>query len=80
MAETAISPYKEDTLKIGDKVKIKSKGRASSYGDLPEAYGIGWSREILGIYEGRAYPYQVGNSTGTTGFYKKEALEKLAKR
>lgn len=80
MAETSISPYKEDTLKIGDKVKIKSKGRASSYGDLPEAYGIGWSREILGIWKGRAYPYQVGNSTGTTGFYKKEALEKLAKR
>jgi hypothetical protein len=77
MAEAAISPYKEDDFKIGNKVKIKSKGRASSYGDLPEAGGIGWSREIIGIYEGRAYPYQVGNSSGTTGFYKKEALEKI---
>ena len=74
MTEAAISL---DDLKVGDKVKIKSKGRASSYGDLPEANGIGWSREILNIHYGRAYPYQVGNSTGTTGFYTKDALTKI---
>ena len=32
--------------------------------------------QILKIWEGRAYPYQVGNGSGTTGFYKAEALQK----
>lgn len=64
-------------LKVGDKVKIIGKGNGSSYGDSNTAYGIGWTRQILKIYNGRPYPYQVGNSTGTTGFYKADALQKL---
>lgn len=64
-------------LKVGDKVKIVGTGNGASDGSSNTAYGIGWEREILKIYEGRAYPYQVGNSTGTTGFYKASSLEKL---
>ena len=78
MAEACITPYKESTtLQVGDKVKIVSVGNGSSYGNSNTAYGIGWTRKILNIYKGRPYPYQVGNETGTTGFYKDDALQKL---
>ena len=63
-------------LKVGDKVKIIKTGNGSSFGTSNTAYGIGWEREILKIWEDRPYPYQVGNKTGTTGFYRIEALEK----
>ena len=65
----------EKGLAVGDKVIIRGMGNASSYGTGGAAIGIGWSREILKIWDGRPYPYQVGNSTGTTGFYKAESLE-----
>ena len=39
-------------------------------------YGIGWTRQILRIWSGRSFPYQVGNGSGTTGFYRAEALQK----
>ena len=64
-------------FKIGDTVRIINTGNGSSNGDSNIAYGIGWTRTILNIYEGRAFPYQVGDSTGTTGFYKETSLEKL---
>jgi hypothetical protein len=63
-------------LNVGDTVKIIGTGNGSSYGTSNTAYGLGWTRQILGIYEGRPYPYRVGNSTGTTGFYKASALQK----
>lgn len=69
---------KPDTsLKVGDKVKIVGTGNGSSYGTSNTAYGIGWEREILKVWTGRKYPYQVGNSTGTTGFYQESALQKI---
>jgi len=81
MSEDSIKPYTpapEPTgLQVGDNVKIVNVGRASSYGDKPVAGGIGWTRQILKIYNGRPYPYQVGNKSGTTGFYKADALQKL---
>lgn len=64
-------------LKVGDKVKIVGTGNGSSYGTGNIAGGIGWTREILKIWSGRAYPYQVGNKNGTTGFYKESALKKI---
>lgn len=64
-------------LKVGDRVKIIGTGNGSCYGDSNTAYGIGWERQILRIWDGKSYPYQVGNSTGTTGFYRKEALQKI---
>ena len=64
-------------LQVGDRVKIIGTGNGSSYGDSNTAYGIGWERQILKIWSGRAFPYQVGNSTGTIGFYKESSLQKL---
>ena len=86
MDESSITAYVEPTptpqpkpisLKAGDKVKITKTGNANSLGTGKKAYGIGWTRRILRVYEGRAYPYQVGDNTGTTGFYKADALQKL---
>ena len=67
----------DKTLHVGDKVKIVGTGNSASDGSSNTAYGIGWTREILKIYSGRKFPYQVGNSTGTTGFYPESSLEKL---
>lgn len=67
----------DKTLHVGDKVKIVGTGNGASDGSSNTAYGIGWTREILKIYAGRKFPYQVGNSTGTTGFYPESSLEKL---
>ena len=64
-------------LQVGDRVKITGTGNGSSYGDSNTAYGIGWERQILKIWSGRPFPYQVGNSTGTTGFYPESSLEKV---
>jgi len=64
-------------LQVGDRVKIIGTGNGSSFGDSNTAYGIGWERQILRVWEGRPFPYQVGNNTGTTGFYKADALEKI---
>ena len=67
----------DKTLHVGDKVKIIGTGNGASDGSSNTAYGIGWTREILKIYSGRKFPYQVGNSTGTTGFYPESSLEKI---
>lgn len=63
-------------LSVGDTVKIIGTGNGSSYGTANTAYGIGWTRTILKIWDGRKYPYQVGNNSGTTGFYQASALER----
>lgn len=63
-------------LQVGDTVKIVGTGNGSTYGTANTAYGIGWTRSVLRIWDGRPYPYQIGNNTGTTGFYKAEALQK----
>ena len=87
MDESSIAKYIEPTptptpaptpkpLAVGDTVKIVGTGNGSSYGTSNTAYGIGWTRQILRIWDGRAFPYQVGNGTGTTGFYKAEALQR----
>ena len=85
MDESSIKPYAEPTpqpapqpkeLQVGDTVVIVGTGNGSSYGDSNTAYGIGWTRQILRIWTGRSFPYQVGNSSGTTGFYRAEALQK----
>lgn len=65
-----------DELEVGDKVEIVGTGNGQANGKGKTAYGIGWTREILGIYDGE-FPYRVGSGRGTTGFYKKEALKKL---
>ncbi len=65
-------------LKVGDRVKIVGKyAESSTSKSAKHRRAIGWQRVVLKIYEGREYPYQVGNSTGTTGFFKAESLEKI---
>jgi surface antigen len=76
-APTPPAPTPTPGLQVGDKVKIVGTGNGSSYGDSNTAYGIGWTRQILRIWDGRPYPYQVGNGSGTTGFYKADALQKI---
>lgn len=76
------TPTPSNELKVGDKVKIIATGNGSSYGTSNKAYGLGWTRYITKIYEGRPFPYQVGNkgktdSVNTTGFYSKSALQKI---
>lgn len=87
MDESSIKKYVEPTptpaptpqpkeLAVGDTVKIVGTGNGSSYGGSNTAYGLGWTRQILKIYPGRPFPYRVGNSTGTTGFYAASALQR----
>lgn len=67
-------------LKVGDRVRIVGSYASSSTSKSDEAIhtrAVGWKRVILKIYEGREYPYRVGNETGTTGFFKAESLEKI---
>lgn len=76
-ATPAPAPAKKDnSLKVGDTVKIIGTGNGSSMGGSNTAYGIGWTRQVLKIWDGRKYPYQIGNGSGTTGFYTRDALEK----
>lgn len=86
MDESSITKYVEPAptptptptgLQVGDRVQIIGTGNGSSYGSSNTAYGIGWNRQILKIWSGRPYPYQVGNNTGTTGFYAESALKKI---
>lgn len=75
--QAKVNELLETELKVGDKVKIIKEGNGSSDGSANIAYGIGWTREILKIHKNKKYPYQVGNSSGTTGFYTKDALKKV---
>ena len=89
MDESSIKKYEEPTpaptptpapsteLNVGDAIEIIGTGNGSAYGGSNTAYGIGWKRQILKIWNGKPYPYQVGNNTATTGFYKAEALKKI---
>lgn len=82
MDESSIRIYStgtgtSSTLNVGDKVKIVGNGNGSSDGSSGVAGGIGWERKILKIHNGKKYPYQVGDSTGTTGFYQASALQKI---
>lgn len=69
---TDILPYRR-----GKQVKIIKYGRASSFGRLPVAKGIGWKRDILRVYKDRPYPLQIGDiKTGiTTGFYQYDSVQ-----
>ena len=69
-------------LKVGDTVKIVRTGYSNCFGTNGfQSTGIGWTRTILKVMKDengnlRPYPYRVGNSSGTTGYYKASALEK----
>lgn len=65
------------SLRKGDRVVITKAGNGSSNGNAGTSYGIGYERTILNIFTGRAYPYQVGNSSGVTGYYTADGLRRL---
>ena len=65
------------TLNVGDTVKIIGTGNANPTGTSGTSYGIGWTRQVLAIKKGTKFPYQIGNATGTTGYYKASSLQKL---
>ena len=80
MDQSSIQKYNEPApvgLQVGDTVEIIGTGNGSSMGGSNTAYGIGWTRQVLRIWDGRPYPYQVGNNTGTTGFYTASSLRKI---
>lgn len=71
------STSKDNALKVGDKVEIIGTGNSQAGGKGKTAGGKGYKREVLKIYEKESYPYRIGNSKGTTGFYKSNALKKI---
>ena len=64
-------------FKVGDWVRIVGKGNGAADGSANTAYGIGWKKQILKIYTGYKYPYRVGSTSSTIGFYQASALKKL---
>jgi len=69
---------------VGQKVRIniKSSGYAASAdgtGQGGRRYKVanGWVRLVLKYHSGKPFPYQVGNATGTTGFFKEEDLQAI---
>ena len=71
------APAADNSLKVGDTIRIIGTGNGNIYGTANAAFGIGWTRQILKIYEGRPYPYMVGNNSGVTGFYQESSLQKI---
>lgn len=66
-------------LKIGDKVLIIGKyAEASTSLVAYHSKAIGWERQVVAVYEGREFPYAIGNEYGVvTGYFKLESLEKI---
>lgn len=65
-----------EKYKVGDKVIITGEysGACDGQGNIYNI-AIGWEREILAVYDDAEYPYQVGDKTGTTGFFKADSLK-----
>lgn len=77
VAEGDLTSISGATLQVGDAVRIVKTGNGSSDGTGKRAWGILWKRIIIAVIPGAKYPYQVGNDSGTTGFYQADALKKL---
>ena len=65
-------------FKVGDRVRIiGAYAESSTSTNARHTRANGWQRIVLRVHEGKEFPYQVGNRTGTTGFFKAESLEKM---
>lgn len=65
-------------IKQGDNVEITGcYANAASANSAPYKTALGLKRQVLKIHSGANYPYQVGNSSGTIGFFKAEGLRKI---
>lgn len=74
-----IPEYKTtNVINKGDKVKIIAAYASSSTSKAAyNTAAIGWERVVMEKYDGRNYPYAVGDGKGVTGFCKAEGLKKL---
>ncbi len=77
VSENDLTKINNNELTVGDRIQILLPGRASKDGSGKIAWGIGYKRTILSIDPNASFPYQIGKDTGTTGFYKRNALKKL---
>lgn len=66
----------EKTFNVGDTIKIIGKYASNKNGDCINSKGIGWTRQILQIVDGKN-PYRVGNETGTTGYTPITSIERV---
>ena len=65
-------------LKVGDRVKIIAAYASSSTAKAAYAsVAVGWDRVIMAVYEGRNFPYAVGDGKGITGFCKASGLKRI---
>ena len=64
------------TFNKGDKVTITGEYANSCDGNKTGyKAAISWDAEVIAVYEGQEYPYQVANTRGTIGFFKAESLK-----
>lgn len=65
------------TYKVGDSVLIVgSYSNSSNSTFATNKRAIGWERKIIDIIDGSEFPYMIGDSTGITGFFKANSIEK----
>lgn len=77
VSENDLTLASNHELNVGDTVEILAPGKASKDGSGKIAFGIGWKRKVLEYDKNSLFPYRIGDNTGTTGYYKREALKKL---
>lgn len=66
-----------EPLKKGDRVEIIKRGNTQSSGKGSLSGQVGMKREILSVRPNSAKPYEVGNKSGTTGFFSSTDLKKI---
>lgn len=77
VSETDLSLESNDEIPVGASVMILLPGKSSKDGSGKIAWGIGWERSVLSYDKNAKYPYRIGNKSGTTGYYQRNALKKL---
>lgn len=67
-----------DEYKVGDKVLITGKYTTSAYSNIAtNSVAIGWTREILAIYESTNYKYAIGDNRGITGYFNIDSFKRI---
>ncbi len=77
VSENDLTKIDNNELTVGTPVQIILPGKASKDGSGKIAWGIGYKRTVLSVDPNATFPYRIGDQTGTTGFYKRNALKKL---
>ena len=71
-------PATKYKFKKGQKVEIVSAGNTQANGKGVANYGIGFERQIMDIYEGEKFPYEVGDGKDVTGYYQESDLKAIS--